>query len=63
MVVRVEGIDARGAAVQRGWHSAADDNHGPETPCVGLPALQEFAPEFPRGGMVTDVVDDGTRAT
>jgi hypothetical protein len=34
MVVRVEGIDAQGAAARRAWHIAADDNHGPEIPCM-----------------------------
>jgi hypothetical protein len=34
MVVRVSGADAQGAAVQRAWHIASDDNHGPEIPCM-----------------------------
>jgi len=34
MVVRVEGLDAQGAAARRAWHIAADDNHGPEIPCM-----------------------------
>ncbi|MDQ0025936.1 saccharopine dehydrogenase-like NADP-dependent oxidoreductase [Variovorax paradoxus] len=34
MVVRVEGMDARGAAARRAWHIAADGNHGPEIPCM-----------------------------
>ncbi|WPG37712.1 saccharopine dehydrogenase NADP-binding domain-containing protein [Variovorax sp. EBFNA2] len=34
MVVRVEGIDAQGAVARRAWHIAADDNHGPEIPCM-----------------------------
>jgi hypothetical protein len=34
MVVRVEGTDARGKAARRAWHIAADDNHGPEIPCM-----------------------------
>lgn len=34
MVVRVEGIDAQGASARRAWHIAADDNHGPEIPCM-----------------------------
>jgi len=34
MVVRVEGTDAQGAAARRAWHIAADDNHGPEIPCM-----------------------------
>ena len=78
MVVRVEGTDAQGRPARRAWHIAADDNHGPEIPCMaaillarhiargeplpagaqacaGLLALDEFAPEFARWGMVTDV--------
>jgi hypothetical protein len=34
MVVRVEGTDAQGAPARRAWHVAADDNHGPEIPCM-----------------------------
>lgn len=34
MVVRFEGTDAQGAAARRAWHIAADDNHGPEIPCM-----------------------------
>ncbi|KIQ35731.1 saccharopine dehydrogenase [Variovorax paradoxus] len=34
MVVRVEGTDAKGAAARSAWHIAADDNHGPEIPCM-----------------------------
>jgi len=34
MVVRVEGTDAQGAPARRAWHIAADDNHGPEIPCM-----------------------------
>lgn len=34
MVVRVEGTDAQGKTVRRAWHIAADDNHGPEIPCM-----------------------------
>ena len=34
MVVRVEGIDAQGTVARRAWHIAADDNHGPEIPCM-----------------------------
>ena len=34
MVVRVAGIDAGGAAITRAWHIAADDDHGPEIPCM-----------------------------
>ena len=34
MVVRVRGVDAAGAAASRSWHIAADDDHGPEIPCM-----------------------------
>ncbi len=82
MVVRVTGLDANGQPVKRAWHIAADDDHGPEIPCMaaillarrlasgqpmasgaypcaGLLALADFAPEFAKWGMVTDVVDEG----
>jgi len=82
MVVRVAGADATGKATQRAWHIAADNDHGPEIPCMaaillarrlasgepmasgafpcaGLHALADFAPEFAKWGMVTDVVEEG----
>ncbi|RZI57848.1 MAG: saccharopine dehydrogenase [Rubrivivax sp.] len=34
MVVRVEGEDAMGRPIRREWHIAADDDHGPEIPCM-----------------------------
>ena len=34
MVVRVHGLDADGADIARAWHIAADDDHGPEIPCM-----------------------------
>jgi saccharopine dehydrogenase-like NADP-dependent oxidoreductase len=34
MVVRVQGQDAKGQAAQRAWHIAADNDHGPEIPCM-----------------------------
>lgn len=34
MVVRVQGRDSDGLPVQRAWHIAADDDHGPEIPCM-----------------------------
>lgn len=34
MVVRVEGLDASGQPVRRAWHIAADNDHGPEIPCM-----------------------------
>jgi saccharopine dehydrogenase-like NADP-dependent oxidoreductase len=39
MVVRVEGTDAQGAPARRAWHIAADDNHGPEIPCMAAVLL------------------------
>nr|WP_255593698.1 saccharopine dehydrogenase NADP-binding domain-containing protein [Acidovorax sp. sic0104] len=81
MVVRVAGMDAHGTTRRRAWHIAADNDHGPEIPCMatillarrlaagnplpvgahtstGLLALESFAPEFARWGMVTDVVEE-----
>ena len=83
MVVRVEGLDANRSPARRAWHIAADDDHGPEIPCMaaillarkfargeslsssafacmGFLKLEEFAPEFARWGMVTDIIDEGT---
>jgi saccharopine dehydrogenase-like NADP-dependent oxidoreductase len=37
MVVRVEGMDAHGRSARRAWHIAADNDHGPEIPC--MPAI------------------------
>ena len=34
MVVRVRGIDGAGQPAARAWHIAADDDHGPEIPCM-----------------------------
>jgi hypothetical protein len=34
MVVRVEGINAQGMEARHAWHIAADNNHGPEIPCM-----------------------------
>lgn len=34
MVVRVRGIDGAGLAIERAWHIAADDDNGPEIPCM-----------------------------
>jgi hypothetical protein len=34
MVVSVEGLDATGRQARRAWHIAADDDHGPEIPCM-----------------------------
>ncbi len=34
MVVRVEGMDAAGKPAKRAWHIAADNDHGPEIPCM-----------------------------
>lgn len=79
--MRCAGRDVAGRPVRRAWHVAADDDHGPEIPCMaavllarrlargagppagahaalGWLALDEFAPEFARWGMVTDCVDE-----
>ncbi len=34
MTVRVEGVGATGESARRAWHIAADDDHGPEIPCM-----------------------------
>ncbi|HEV7855814.1 MAG TPA: saccharopine dehydrogenase NADP-binding domain-containing protein [Herminiimonas sp.] len=34
MVVRVTGVDGNGVNVRRAWHIAADNDHGPEIPCM-----------------------------
>ena len=34
MVVRVSGAGPDGMPVAREWHIAADNNHGPEIPCM-----------------------------
>jgi hypothetical protein len=44
MVVRVSGLDATGSPARRAWHIAADDDHGPEIPCMAAILLaQKFA--------------------
>ncbi|MBE0586533.1 MAG: saccharopine dehydrogenase NADP-binding domain-containing protein, partial [Hydrogenophaga sp.] len=78
MYVQVTGLDALGQPALARWDIAADNDHGPEIPCMaaillarrlargngpapgahtatGLLALDEFAPEFARWGMVTDI--------
>lgn len=87
MVVRVAGVDGQGRAAARAWHIAADNDHGPEIPCMAaillarrlaaapgpaLPvgaftaaghlALADFALEFARWGMVTDLEEGSTHA-
>jgi hypothetical protein len=51
MVVRVRGADAAGDAVSAAWHITADDDNGPEIPCMPaillarrLAAGEAFAP-------------------
>jgi saccharopine dehydrogenase-like NADP-dependent oxidoreductase len=39
MVVREEGINASGAPTRRAWHIAADNDHGPEIPCMATVLL------------------------
>lgn len=34
MVARIDGLDAYGRPACRAWHIAADDDHGPEIPCM-----------------------------
>jgi len=34
MVVRIEGLNSSGQPARRAWHIAADDDHGPEIPCM-----------------------------
>jgi hypothetical protein len=41
MVVRVQGTDAGGAHARRAWHIAADDDHGPEIPCMAAILLAQ----------------------
>lgn len=78
MVVHVRGLDAAGLPAARSWHIAADDDHGPEIPCMaavllarrlgagslaaagactsaGMLDLDDFAPEFAKWDMVTQV--------
>ncbi len=39
MVVRVEGLDNAGHPARRAWHIAADNDHGPEIPCMAAIVL------------------------
>lgn len=39
MVVRVEGLDDTGRPARRAWHIAADNDHGPEIPCMAAIVL------------------------
>lgn len=39
MVVRVEGLDDAGRPARRAWHIAADNDHGPEIPCMAAVLL------------------------
>ncbi|MEZ5650855.1 MAG: saccharopine dehydrogenase NADP-binding domain-containing protein [Burkholderiaceae bacterium] len=80
MVIRVRGVDSHGRSREREWHIAADDDHGPEIPCMaaillaralahdrgpaagarpcmGLLPLADFAPEFARWRMQTDLLE------
>lgn len=54
MVVRVEGRDALGQAVRRAWHLAADNDHGPEIPCMAATLIARrlaLSQAFPQGAM------------
>ena len=62
MVVRVEGLDAAGRPSRRAWHIAADDDHGPEMPCMAAVLLARRlaghravlpAGAFTAGGLLT----------
>ncbi|MES2296522.1 MAG: saccharopine dehydrogenase NADP-binding domain-containing protein [Pseudomonadota bacterium] len=84
MVVRAAGVGANGQPVQHAWHVMADDDSGPEIPCmaaillarrlargevaksgattsIGWLRLADFAGEFAKWGMQTDVVDETRR--
>ncbi len=39
MVVRVTGLDGAGRPARRAWHIAADNDHGPEIPCMAAIVL------------------------
>jgi saccharopine dehydrogenase-like NADP-dependent oxidoreductase len=39
MVLRVAGLNAQGKPAQRAWHISADDDHGPEIPCMAAIVL------------------------
>lgn len=39
MVVRVQGLDGQGQPAARSWHIAADQDHGPEIPCMAAVLL------------------------
>ncbi|MDB5931168.1 MAG: saccharopine dehydrogenase, partial [Polaromonas sp.] len=39
MVVRAAGLDSAGKPAWRAWHIAADDDHGPEIPCMAAVLL------------------------
>jgi hypothetical protein len=52
MVVRAEGADASGRFVRRAWHIAADNDHGPEIPCMAAILLARrlaIGDELPAG--------------
>lgn len=56
MVVQVEGQDAEGRTTRREWHIAADDDHGPEIPCMAAVLLaRKFAKgeRFPSGAFTS----------
>ena len=57
MVVKVRGKDASGAPAQAEWHIAADDDHGPEIPCMAaiLLARRLAAGTLPETGARTSM--------
>ncbi|MEJ8822991.1 saccharopine dehydrogenase NADP-binding domain-containing protein [Variovorax humicola] len=57
MVVRTAGLDAVGRPVHRAWHIAADNDHGPEIPCMAAIVL---ARRLAAGGNVPVGAHTGT---
>ncbi len=52
MVVRTRGLDSLGRTVARAWHIAADNDHGPEIPCMAAILLARrlaCGEKFPAG--------------
>lgn len=81
MVLRVQGLDEHGVPRSRAWHITADNDHGPEIPCMAAILLarklaegniretgasvcmnwlhlSDFAPEFARWNMQTDICEE-----
>ncbi|CAN7576665.1 saccharopine dehydrogenase NADP-binding domain-containing protein [Acidovorax sp. LjRoot118] len=60
MVVRVAGADAEGALRHRAWHIAADNDHGPEIPCMAAILL---ARQLARGEAVPPILPIGAHTS